>query len=168
MAFFHTGLHPDYHRSTDTADKINYGENGKDRSAGFRECLDRSQRSPTAGPVARQGRSRKSHVERRTSFSRQQTASELKAAVTESLKTHHGCPTIRGRATFRRSDVRPLQLRQRPDRFERRVIVRMVSHLAHILDVPKRAFGVNHEESPGTQPQFLDQGSIAGSKRASR
>ena len=23
-AFFHTGLHPDYHRSTDTADKINY------------------------------------------------------------------------------------------------------------------------------------------------
>ncbi len=25
-AFFHTGLHPDYHRSTDTADKINYGK----------------------------------------------------------------------------------------------------------------------------------------------
>jgi hypothetical protein len=26
VAFFHTGLHPDYHRSTDTADKINYGK----------------------------------------------------------------------------------------------------------------------------------------------
>ena len=24
VAFFHTGLHPDYHRSTDTAEKINY------------------------------------------------------------------------------------------------------------------------------------------------
>ena len=24
VAFFHTGLHPDYHRSTDTADKLNY------------------------------------------------------------------------------------------------------------------------------------------------
>ena len=26
VAFFHTGLHPDYHRPTDTAEKINYGK----------------------------------------------------------------------------------------------------------------------------------------------